>query len=237
MHTSEPLETTELFQCQYCSKQFRKESTLAAHLCEPKRRCQQETETGVQFGLRAYLQFYETTQGSARLKTYKDFANSSYYNAFVRYGRYCVTTRVINVSSFTAWLLKNNKKLDQWCRDSYYETWLHEYLRRESTQDALERGLKEMAEYVNSGSSNLAHYSDYFRFGNTNRICHHVNTGRVSAWVIYNCDSGVEWLDGLGTEHLAMVMPWIDPDHWNHRFQDNVADVEWARHILTQAGL
>ena len=65
-------ESSQNYKCRYCDKQFRKESTLAAHLCEPKRRWQQETETGVQFGLRAYLQFYETTQGSARLKSYED---------------------------------------------------------------------------------------------------------------------------------------------------------------------
>jgi hypothetical protein len=237
MHTNENSATTELHQCRYCEKEFRKESTLTAHLCEPKRRRQQENETGVQFGLRAYLQFYEITQGSARLKTYEDFCNSSYYNAFVRYGRYCVAIRAINVTSFTAWLLKNNKKLDYWCRDSLYEEWLHEYLRRESPQDALDRGLQEMAEYVDSGTTNLAHYSDYFRFGNANRICHHISSGRISAWIIFNCDSGVEWLDSLGPEHLGLVMPWIDPDHWHRRFQDNVADVEWTRHILTQAGL
>ena len=237
MHTNESLATTDSYQCRYCSKTFRKESTLAVHLCEPKRRWQQEKETGVQFGFRAYLQFYETTQGSSRLKTYEDFVNSSYYNAFVRYGRYCVAVRAINSNSFTTWLLKNNKKLDQWCRDSYYEEWLHEYLRKEASQDALERGLREMAEYVDSGTSDLAHFSDYFRFGNTNRICHHISTGRISAWIIFNCDSGVEWLGSLGAEHLAMVMPWIDPDHWHRRFSDNAADVEWSRHILTQAGL
>ena len=62
------IELKKSFSCKYCDKEFRKESTLAAHLCENKRRWQQEKETGVQLGLRAYLQFYETTQGSAKLK-------------------------------------------------------------------------------------------------------------------------------------------------------------------------
>ena len=35
------------FACKYCTKSFVKESTLAAHLCEPKRRFQQQHETGV----------------------------------------------------------------------------------------------------------------------------------------------------------------------------------------------
>ena len=70
---------TESYACRYCKKEFRKESTLAAHLCEPKRRWQQEKETGVQLGFRAYLRFFEITQGSAKLKTYGDFVASPYY--------------------------------------------------------------------------------------------------------------------------------------------------------------
>ena len=141
--------TTE-YKCRYCEKAFAKESTLAVHLCEPKRRWQQEKEVGVQLGLKAYLRFYEITQGSAKLKSYEDFVSSPYYNAFVKYGRHCVAIRAINFASFTDWLLKNNKKLDNWCSDRLYTEWLPEYLRREATQDALERALREMQDYADT---------------------------------------------------------------------------------------
>ena len=42
-----------MYKCKYCEKTYRKESTLFAHLCEQKRRWQQEKETGVQLGLKA----------------------------------------------------------------------------------------------------------------------------------------------------------------------------------------
>lgn len=228
-------ESSQSYKCQYCEKEFRKESSLSVHLCEQKRRWQQETETGVQFGLRAYLRFYETTQGSARLKSYADFATSPYYNAFVKFGRYLVAVRCINSSSYTDWLLKNNKKLDFWCKDSFYEEWLLEYLRKESPQDALERALREMEDYA--GNSGIASFSHYFLYGNTNRVCYHISTGRVSPWIVYNCSSGREFLGNLGEEHLVLVMPYIDPDFWNRKFADYVADVEWCKHILKEAGL
>ena len=223
------------YKCRYCDRLFRKESTLSVHLCEPKRRWQQETETGVQFGLRAYLRFYETTQGSARLKSYADFITSPYYNAFVRYGRHLVAIRAINSDSFTDWLLRQNKKIDYWCKDAFYEEWLLEYLKKEAPQDALERALKEMQDYATGNS--IADFSHYFAYGNTNRICHHITTGRISPWVIYNCDTGVDYLESLDTEQMDIVMPWIDPDHWSRRFKDYVADVEWCKHVLKAAGL
>lgn len=230
-------ESSQTYKCRYCGKEFRKESTLAAHACEQKRRHQQQNETGVQFGFRSYLRFYEVTQGSAKLKTYEDFANSPYYNAFVKYGRYCVSIRCINTNSFTEWLLKNNKKLDYWCKDSLYEEWLLEYLRRENYADALERGIKEMQEYADNNPDLKNGLADYFRYGNTNRICHHICTGRITPWIIYNCASGVECLDTLNETQLEMIVPWIDPDFWSKKFKDYSADKLHTEEILRAAGL
>lgn len=230
-------ESSQTYKCKYCGKDFRKETTLIAHQCEPKRRWQQEKETGVQWGLRAYLRFYEVTQGSAKLKSYADFVSSPYYSAFVRYGRHQVAIRNVNFTSFTDWLLKGNKKLDYWCKDSLYDEWLHEYLKKEHVQDALERALKEMQEYADTHPELKNGFTDYFRYGNNNRICHHICTGRISPWVVFNCDSGVAFLEGLDQGQVAMIMPWIDPDTWQKKFHDYAADAEWVKYVLKEAGL
>lgn len=229
--------TTETYKCKYCEKDFRKESSLAVHLCEPKRRWQQEKEVGVQLGLKAYLRFYEVTQGSAKLKSYADFVSSPYYNAFVKHGRYCQSIRCINFANFLDWLLRNNKKIDNWCSDKLYEEWMHDYLRKEAVQDALERALKEMQDYADDHPDLKNGFSDYFRYGNSNRVVHHITTGRISPWIVYNCASGVDFLGNLSEDQVAMVMPWINPDHWQRKFTDYLADTEWVKDILQKAGL
>ena len=227
----------QTYKCRYCEKAFAKESTLAVHLCEPKRRWQQERETGVQLGLKAYLRFYEMTQGSAKLKSYDDFVKSPYYNAFVKWGRHCVAIRAVNPGAFLEWLLKNNKKIDFWLKDEFYVTYLHEYLKREATQDALERALNEMQDCADNHPELKNGFGDYFRYGNSNRVVHHIATGRISPWIVYNCDSGVEFLDRLSEEQIAIVLPWIEPEHWQRKFQDYLADTEWVKDILQKAGL
>lgn len=229
-------ESNQNYKCRYCQKDFRKESTLAAHLCEPKRRWQQEKETGVQLGLRAYLRFYEITQGSARLKSYEDFVSSPYYNAFVKFGRHLVGIRAVNPNSYLEWLLKNNKKLDHWCRDSFYDEWLLDYLRKENPQDALERGMKEMQDYAEE-HPDLASYAHFFLFGNSNAVLHRILNGRISPWIVYNSNSGVGFLEKLNQEQTVMILDYIDPDYWQRRFIDYAADVEWCKHILKEAGL
>jgi hypothetical protein len=223
--------------CRFCNKGFQRESTLASHLCEQKRRSQQQNEIGVQWGYKSYIRFYETTQGSAKLKTYDDFASSPYYLAFVKFGRHCVSIRAINFTSFTDWLLKNNKKLDYWCKDSLYDEWMHEYLKKESPQDALERALKEMQEYAEANPALKNGFTDYFRYGNSNRICYHISTGRISPWAVFNCKSGVEFLDRLDDTQVNMIIKYINPDFWQKKFTDYAADTDWVKDILSKAGL
>lgn len=221
------------YQCAFCKKTFLRESTLAAHLCEPKRRHQQRDEIGVKIGYQAYLRFYETTQGSARLKTYEDFADSSYYRAFVRFGRYCQDIRAINIPRFIDFVLKQNKKLDHWCKDSVYDEYLYSYLKTENATDALTRALEQAVSWEEETGYPAR---DYLRHANTNVLCYAVKSGRISAWVLYNSSSGVEFLDRINTEQVAMIWSLIDPEYWQNRFRQYPADVEYVRDMLSKAG-
>jgi hypothetical protein len=223
---------TEL-QCKYCEKSFQRESSLAVHLCEPKRRFQERDEVGVQIGLQAYLRFYEITQGSSRLKSFDDFARSPYYRAFVKFGRYCVAVRAINTARFIDWLVKQNKKIDHWCRDSVYTEYLAQYLRLESATDALQRFLEAAISWSETTSNPDR---DYLRYGNDNVICHAVTTGRVSAWALYNCDSGQQFLGRLQPDQVAMIWPMIDSDFWQRRFREFPADAAYVRELLSKGG-
>lgn len=221
------------YQCQYCKKSFSKETTLSAHVCEPKRRYQERGEKGVQLGLQAYLKFYEYTQGSARLKTWDQFVESPYYRAFVKFGRYCQSIRAINPVRFMDWLLKHNKKIDYWCQDTNYTDYLIDYLQHEAVTDALSRAIEYSVDWA---ETNSAQSCDWLRYGNRNALCHAVTTGRISPWVIYNCDSGQEFLNEINSEQISIIWPYIDADFWQQRFANYRADQEYAQTILKQAG-
>ena len=227
------METTSSHVCKYCAKGFKKESTLAVHLCEPKRRHQQQNEKGVQIGLNAYLRFYEMTQGSAKFKTYDDFASSPYYNAFVKFGRQCVHINAINVERYIDWLLKNNKKLDHWAKDSMYDEYLQQYLRTEALTDALQRAINYS---ISWGEEKGCEPHDVLRYGNSNTVTYAISTGKISPWIIYNCESGQQFLNNMNTEQIQIVWPWIDSDFWQKKFRDYPADQAYAEEILRQAG-
>jgi hypothetical protein len=202
-------------------------------VCEQKKRWQEQSERGVQLGLQGYLKFYEYTQGSAKLKSWDDFVTSPYYRAFVKWGRYCVDVRVIRPERLLEWLLKHNKKIDNWCSDKLYTEYLVTHVQKETVNDALARAI----EYGLSWSEKTGSPShDCLRYGSVNATCYAVTTGRVSAWVIYNSESGQKFLTELNAEQVAMIWPYIDSDIWQKKFADYPGDQEYAREILTQAG-
>lgn len=221
------------FECGYCKKTFARETSLGVHVCEPKRRRLQQHDRGVQLGFQAYIKFYEQAQGSARLKTHDDFCDSSYYRAFVKFGNYCVSVRAINPAQFMTWLLRNNKRIDRWASDQLYTEYLIEYLPLEHINDALARFLELSVDWQQQ-TGHPAH--DMLRFGNHNALCYDITCGRISAWAVYNCDSGQRFLSAISQEQLAMIWPYVDSDRWQRRFADYSADQAFVANALAQAG-
>lgn len=221
------------FRCIHCQKLFRRESSLIVHLCEPKRRSQEKHEVGVQLGLQSWLRFFEITQGSSKLKSFDDFVKSPYYRAFVKFGRYAQDIRAVNFSQFVDWLIRQNKKLDHWCQDRVYSEYLLGYVKTENSTDALLRAMEEALRWQQETDNPSNHY---LRYGNVNRICHSIVNGRVTAWCLFNCDSGNEFLQNLNAEQLAIIYDWVDADFWDRKFRDYSADQAYARDILSKAG-
>ena len=206
---------------------------MAVHSCEPRRRRQVKDEPGVRLGFNAYLKFYELTQGSVKLKTYDNFCESPYYKAFVKFGNYCVNTRVINPARFIEWILKQNKKLDYWCSDKLYEEYLLFYLKVERMEDALTRAIEHSLTW---GEDKDAPSHDYLRYGNHNAIVQAIIAGRISPWVLYNSDSGQRFLSDMNSEHRTMVWPYIDPDVWTKKLKDDPTNRNEAQDLLKKAG-
>jgi len=78
---------------------------------------------------------------------------------------------------------------------------------------------------------------DYFRYGNVNKVCYHISTGKISPWTVFNCASGLAFLEKLNEDQINLIIAYIDPDFWQRRFKDYIGDTEWIKSILEGAGL
>jgi hypothetical protein len=221
------------FTCKYCNKDFIRENSLEKHMCESKRRVLSKDEPGVRFGFQSYLKFYTLTQSSSTDRTFEDFTKSSYYKAFVKFGRYCYDTKVINPLYYLEWLLKKQKKIDNWASDRLYTEYLQGYLKHEHVNDALTRAIEFGIAWQESQGYPS---NDCLRYGNPNTIMYAITSGKISPWVIYNCESGQKFLASLNSEQINFIWSYIDSDIWNNKFSSNKPDVEFAKKMLNKAG-
>lgn len=219
------------YKCVHCGKSFMKEKTCLAHVCERKRRAMQESEKRVQAGFMAFNRFYQLTQGSKKSKKYDEFCNSSYYNAFVKFGSFINNVNPLYPDKFIDYVIKSGVKLDHWCRDELYETYLYEMLKQEPVESAVQRTLATMMEWADEHSAEFAHY---FNYVSSNRAVHDIRNGNISCWVILNSKSGKDMINKMSDDQLDMISPAFDIKHWLQKFTQSPADVALVKEILEE---
>ena len=224
-----------MFECKYCNAKFTKESTLAVHLCEPKRRYQQKNERYVQLAFRAYQHFYKQTMTQAvNERSYDNFAKSRFYTAFTKFGRYLVDVNVIDPTDYVNYLIKNTVKIDRWHLDSVYETYVKEHSKKEEARNAIERGILIMKRWEDETGKPFHLFLEQIT---PNRAVHCIRCGKISPWILYNSKSGVKLLQSFNAEQVALVNEYIDPDFWTAKFQMASQDVKFVEDVLEKAGI
>ena len=220
------------YKCEYCGKLFAKEKTLFVHVCEQKRRHLGKGEKHVQMGLMTYQKFYEIAQKGKSQKTFDEFASSPYYTAFVKFGSFMVNTAPIYPEKFVEFVIKSGVKLDHWCRDELYDTYISELIKIEPADGAIQRSIKAMLEW---GEQNKAPWEHYFQYVNLNRATHDIKEGLISPWLVLNSKSGKEMLKRMNDEQLSIIGPIIDPGYWSRKFKSLPGDVDLIKEVIKEA--
>ena len=221
--------------CEYCGSGYVREKTLAAHMCEQKRRALQKDEKRVRYGFYAFQRFYTLSAGSKRDKTYDEFCRSPYYNAFVRFGSFISNVRPLYPERYIDYVVTSGVKLDHWCKDEMYEKYALELILKEDVTTALERSVKTMMEWAEENEP--APWNHYFDHVSLNRAVWHIKDGKISPWLILNCRSGKEMLNKFNDEQLEIVYHVINPEHWALRFKRNVDDIKLVKDIAKESNL
>jgi len=220
--------------CEYCGKGYVKEKTLAVHMCEKKRRALQKNEKRVQVGFYAFQRFYKLSAGAKKEKTYEDFCNSQYYNAFVKFGSFINNVRPLYPDRYIDHVVTSRVKLDHWCRDELYEKYVIDLVLKENMETAVKRSIETMMEW---GDEKNSPWNDYFEYVSTNRAVRDIKDGKISPWLMLNCKTGKAMLATFNDEQLGFVAAVIDPQHWALKFKRNIADVATIKEVAKESKL
>lgn len=222
------------YKCNHCSKSFMQEKTLVAHMCERKRRALQKDEKRVQAGFMAFNRWWQLAQGAKKSKTYDEFCDTSYYNAFVKFGSFLNNVTPIYPEKFVDFVIKSGVKLDHWCRDELYDRYLVDMLKVEPVESAVQRTIQTMMEWGDEHNANFAHY---FLYASLNKAVHDIRNGKLSPWVVLNTTSGKEMVQKMSDEQLDMIAPTFDVPFWLRKFRESPADIAMVKEICKEVGI
>lgn len=224
----------QLNKCNHCNRKFSNPRTLFSHMCERKRRVLQKDEKRVQTGFYVFNRFWQLTQNSKKPKTYENFVDSNYYNAFVKFGSYINNINPVYPDRFIDHVIKSGVKIDHWCHDSVYEKYLYETLKTEPVESAVQRTLETMIKW---GEEQNAEFYHYFNYVNLNRAVQDILNGRISCWMILNSRSGKDMIKRMSDEQLDLISPAFDIKYWLKKFKESPADVCLVSEICKETGI
>jgi len=219
------------FGCEFCNRTFIRESTMLKHICEYKHRWVERDRRGNQIGFQSFVQFYKKHSAAKKEKTYEEFIKSAYYTAFVKFGNYCVDINALNVPRLVEYYLKENVKIDNWTSDLNYNGYLINYLKSEDPLDAVHRSVESCIEYA---EEEKIQSKDYLRYGNRNKICHLIVTGRISPWLLYQSESGTKFLDDIQEDLIKFIYDYINPVQWAIKFSKETDKVSEVKSLLNE---
>jgi hypothetical protein len=222
--------------CEFCQRSFAKESSLFSHVCEAKRRHQTQNVSYVKKGFLAWKMFYQSNTPTQTVckKTYQEFSTSSLYAAFVKFGSWCEENQIQEFESLVIYLLANNVKIDYWCDLNTYKVYLQGLILEENSEQAVARTLETIKRWATDSNHP---WQQFFLKIHPNIAVGWITQGRISPWVLYNCDSAVGFLERCTPEQLNIIQDFASIRKWKVRFLRNKETADNIKLILQEAGL
>jgi hypothetical protein len=185
-------------------------------------------------GFDTYNRFYKKTQNAKQDKTYEEFRKSAYYNAFVKFGSFVSNVNPLYPDRFIDYVVTSGVKLDHWCRDELYDSYVVDLVKREPVNVALERSIKHM---ISWGDTNNAQWNHYFHYVSLSRAAYDIKDGKISPWLILNSVSGKDMLKRFNDEQLNAIMVIMDVPFWMNKFKRAQDDVELVKQVVKESNI
>lgn len=224
----------DTYKCSYCDKIYKTEKPFLNHICKQKRRYFEKDTKPARLAFAAYVKFNEVHYRGRTLPTYEKFMQSNLYEAFLRFGKYIVDINALSPSDFIDHMVRSQIPIDNWCRDSEYEKYVGNLAMKESPDRALERTCLLMREWALKEGRDS---SDFFRMISPMLATSWIRSGRISPWVLLNCDSGVALIDQLTDEQMMVTASALNIKMWKGKFSRNMEEVLDIRAALKESGM
>ncbi len=211
----------ESFRCKFCFKSFKRERTLAVHMCQQKHRFNTKDELPSRVAYEVFCVFYGTCmpgQIYGEAPPLKKFISSPEYNGFYTFGKYLAELKlpIDQQRDFIKFVMQQGVKIKDWTKSFVLEEFIKLYSLKEDPKRAVESVILLAEAWSNE---NNRHWTEFFDKVSPSMATHFIITGRISPWIIYGTNAGQRMVDKLNERELELVVNHINVNTWKHKLK------------------
>lgn len=224
----------EKHECSFCNKLFTRPSSLNVHICEPKRRWMNKDDKHVRIAFASWLHWCKKTglyMNKKAALTYDDFMKSSSYITFVKFGLFVEEYHLVNYLTYLDFMIKNNYKAQDWCKDSVYEYFVKMNIRQESVEDAIQRTVTFIEKW---SADNGETWNDFFHQISSQQALDWLRAGRISPWIFFTSEKAQELMGHMTDEQILLLDRYLDIKWWSQAMRRKMKDKQFVEQIVKE---
>jgi hypothetical protein len=218
--------------CDFCNKRYPLDYLQRKHRCERMKRFHRRDEEIERLAYKVYTEFQKVNFN--RPVDAMTFVKDRYYNDFIKFSKYIRDINSISDSEYIDYVIRKRLPVTTWWQDTTYEKFVTEVILKETPYRALERTLVMCSKW---GIQYDDQWQNTFRNISTGLAVQWITSGRLSPWVIFNCESGRNLLGRLSDEQLALVGPRLSVGLWRGKFERHPEEINDIQQLLREEGL
>lgn len=221
------------YKCKYCFKDFVRETTLASHICEPKRRVLAKDDKQNRIAYQSWLLFRRLTIANIKHdKTYEEFVTNKYYTGFMKLSKHIIDLNIEDPEGFVKFIIMNSVPMNKWQTAVVYETYVKDRTKKETVERAVERSLLNMKTWAERTGN---FWADYFQKVNTPDAVQDIRMGRISPWCTFATDQGSKLIDRFEPGQIQQLVEYLEPKSWRAKVMRQKKDAEWVQKVFNEA--
>ncbi len=221
------------YKCKYCGKDFVRESTLASHLCENKRRVLAKDLKQNRIAYQSWLLFRRLTIANVKHdKDYEEFATNKYFMGFMKLAKHIIDLNLEDPEGFVKYIIMNSVPMHKWQTALVYESYVKDRTKKETVERAIERSVLNMKAW---GERTNNSWEDYFQKVSTPDADQDIRMGRISPWCTFATDQGSRLIDRLEPGQIQQLVEYIEPQSWRVKVKRHQQDANWVQHVFNKA--
>lgn len=211
------------YKCQYCNKEFIRETSFLNHKCEKMKRYEVRNENYSKIAQEAYIAMFPNNSQYKKCRTFEHFISSHFYKSLIEFGKFVVNSEIISPKKYMKFLNEHNVNVKNWTDYRIYSQFLKHMFSTETPEDALIRSLEFIEKW---SSDNNCEFYEFFSKIHPVEAVVHIKSGRLSPWLILPDGIGDKLFDRMLDEQLIEISDIIDPVYWNIKFKRHLYKIQ-----------